>query len=65
MLCISHFSSIQFRLLILIQFPMFLFQVVGPSDGSNYVIDYYGSRLIKVNYSNDTYLKPQWEQLIN
>uniref|UniRef100_A0A670ZX35 TM2 domain-containing protein n=1 Tax=Pseudonaja textilis TaxID=8673 RepID=A0A670ZX35_PSETE len=33
--------------------------IVGPSDGSNYIIDYYGARLIRLSITNDTYRKPQ------
>ncbi|KXJ24009.1 TM2 domain-containing protein CG10795 [Exaiptasia diaphana] len=48
-----------FFLFQLIDILLIASQVVGPSDGANYVIDYYGARLIKVSYNNDTYLKPQ------
>ncbi|KAK3732594.1 hypothetical protein QZH41_016069, partial [Actinostola sp. cb2023] len=47
-----------FFLFQLIDILLIATQVIGPSDGSEYVIDYYGARLIKVNYDNDTYLRP-------
>ncbi|EDO43932.1 predicted protein [Nematostella vectensis] len=34
-------------------------QIVGPADGSDYVIDYYGPRLIHIVKDNATYYKPQ------
>ncbi|XP_041359442.1 TM2 domain-containing protein CG10795-like [Gigantopelta aegis] len=34
-------------------------QVVKPSDGSDYVIDYYGAIMSSVVMDNETYLKPQ------
>ncbi|XP_066298561.1 TM2 domain-containing protein CG10795-like [Branchiostoma lanceolatum] len=34
-------------------------QVVGPSDGSKYVINYYGPGLAHIYMDNHTYLKPQ------
>jgi hypothetical protein len=40
---------------------MVIFQVVGPADESEYVIDYYGPRLINNGYDNNTFLKPQWK----
>ncbi|XP_073259445.1 TM2 domain-containing protein 1-like [Porites lutea] len=34
-------------------------QVVGPADGSAYVIDYYGPRLTHIAKDMDTYFKPR------
>lgn len=36
-----------------------LLQVVGPSDGSAYVIPYFGAGVSVVRSSNETYLLPQ------
>ena len=41
------------------------FQVVGPSDGSYYVIDYYGAVLHQVKSDNLTYIQPQYEEGYN
>ena len=38
---------------------MIYFQVVGPSDGSHYVIDFYGAGLKSIGQNTDTYFKPQ------
>jgi hypothetical protein len=35
------------------QFPFFL-KIVGPADGSEYVMDYYGPRLFHVTQNNET-----------
>ena len=34
-------------------------QVVGPADGSAYVIDYYGPRLTHISRNMDTFYKPR------
>ena len=34
-------------------------QVVGPASGADYVIDYYGPRLIHISQTNETFYKPQ------
>ncbi|XP_048458045.1 TM2 domain-containing protein 1 [Rhincodon typus] len=36
-------------------------KIVGPADGSNYIIDYYGARLTRLAIDNDTYRKTQME----
>ncbi|KAH0618552.1 hypothetical protein JD844_017878 [Phrynosoma platyrhinos] len=33
--------------------------IVGPSDGSSYIIDYYGARLTRLSITNETFRKPQ------
>lgn len=33
-------------------------QIVGPADGSSYIVDYYGARLTRLTITNDTYRKP-------
>ena len=40
-------------------------QTVGPADGSHYIINYFGARLIKYELDNDTYRMPQpdWQEL--
>ena len=38
---------------------LFVLQVVGPADGSAYVIDYYGPRLTHIAKDMDTYFKPR------
>lgn len=35
-----------------------LLQIVGPADGSSYIVDYYGARLTRLTITNDTYRKP-------
>ena len=35
-----------------------LLQIVGPADGSNYIVDYYGARLTRLSITNQTYRKP-------
>ena len=42
----------------LVDFMLISLQIVTPSDGSNYVIPYYGPRLTKLNITKDTYYKP-------
>ena len=42
--------------MIYIKFTMF--QVVGPSDGSDYIIDYYGAGLTRISRDNNTYVLP-------
>ncbi|XP_069794656.1 TM2 domain-containing protein 1 [Narcine bancroftii] len=43
----------------LIDFVLISVQIVGPADGSNYIIDYYGARLTRLSINNDTYRKRQ------
>lgn len=43
----------------LIDFVFISVQIVGPADGSNYIIDYYGARLTRLTIDNDTYRKRQ------
>ncbi|XP_067893290.1 TM2 domain-containing protein 1 [Heterodontus francisci] len=45
----------------LIDFVLISAQIVGPADGSNYIIDYYGARLTRLAIDNDTYRKTQME----
>lgn len=35
------------------------FQVVGPADGSAFVMPYYGARITVIRSDNETYLLPQ------
>lgn len=37
-------------------------QIVGPSDGSNYIVDFYGARLTHLSITNETYRKTQTQQ---
>ncbi|MEQ2172608.1 hypothetical protein GOODEAATRI_022876 [Goodea atripinnis] len=37
---------------------LYLLQIVGPADGSNYIVDYYGARLTRLSITNETYRKP-------
>ena len=37
---------------------LFYFKVVGPSDGSDYVIDYYGAGVEMISRNNETYMIP-------
>lgn len=39
-------------------FVFCLLQIVGPADGSNYIVDYYGARLTRLSITNETYRKP-------
>uniref|UniRef100_A0A1D5RBG7 TM2 domain containing 1 n=1 Tax=Macaca mulatta TaxID=9544 RepID=A0A1D5RBG7_MACMU len=43
----------------LIDFILISMQIVGPSDGSSYIIDYYGTRLTRLSITNETYRKTQ------
>ncbi|XP_042191671.1 TM2 domain-containing protein 1 [Callorhinchus milii] len=45
----------------LIDFILISVQIVGPADGSSYIIDYYGARLIRLTINNDTYRKTQMD----
>ncbi|XP_064624982.1 TM2 domain-containing protein CG10795-like [Lineus longissimus] len=38
----------------LVDILLIAMQVVGPADGSNYIIDYYGAKITKVMRDNDT-----------
>ncbi|KAK3088426.1 hypothetical protein FSP39_019088 [Pinctada imbricata] len=42
----------------LVDILLIAMQVVKPSDGSEYVIDYYGAGVTKVSMNTDTYIKP-------
>ncbi|XP_054646884.1 TM2 domain-containing protein 1 [Dunckerocampus dactyliophorus] len=42
----------------LIDFILIAMQIVGPSDGSDYIVDYYGARLTRLSITNQTYRKP-------
>ncbi|XP_029473753.1 TM2 domain-containing protein 1 isoform X1 [Rhinatrema bivittatum] len=42
----------------LIDFILISMQIVGPSDGSSYIIDYYGARLTRLSINNETFRKP-------
>ncbi|KAF7244252.1 TM2 domain-containing protein 1 [Varanus komodoensis] len=46
----------------LIDFILISMQIVGPSDGSSYIIDYYGARLTRLSITNETFRKPQAEE---
>ncbi|EDL97797.1 TM2 domain containing 1 (predicted), isoform CRA_b [Rattus norvegicus] len=43
----------------LIDFVLISMQIVGPSDGSSYIIDYYGTRLTRLSVTNETFRKTQ------
>ncbi|XP_043941469.1 TM2 domain-containing protein 1 [Protopterus annectens] len=43
----------------LIDFIFISVQIVGPSDGSSYIIDYYGARLTRLSITNETFRKTQ------
>ncbi|NXM78322.1 TM2D1 protein, partial [Serilophus lunatus] len=43
----------------LIDFILISMQIVGPSDGSSYIIDYYGARLTRLSITNATFRKMQ------
>ncbi|NXV20943.1 TM2D1 protein, partial [Uria aalge] len=43
----------------LIDFILISMQIVGPSDGSSYIIDYYGARLTQLTITNATFRKMQ------
>ncbi|CAJ1059604.1 TM2 domain-containing protein 1 [Xyrichtys novacula] len=42
----------------LIDFILIAMQIVGPADGSDYIVDYYGARLTRLSITNETYRKP-------
>ncbi|XP_053734031.1 TM2 domain-containing protein 1 [Synchiropus splendidus] len=42
----------------LVDFILIAMQIVGPADGSNYIVDYYGARLTRLSITNQTYRKP-------
>uniref|UniRef100_H0WLK4 TM2 domain containing 1 n=1 Tax=Otolemur garnettii TaxID=30611 RepID=H0WLK4_OTOGA len=44
----------------LIDFILISMQIVGPSDGSSYIIDYYGTRLTRLSITNETFRKTQF-----
>ncbi|KAG5850923.1 hypothetical protein ANANG_G00087520 [Anguilla anguilla] len=43
----------------LVDFMLISMQIVGPSDGSHYIVDYYGARLTRLSITNETYRKTQ------
>ncbi|CAD7682403.1 unnamed protein product [Nyctereutes procyonoides] len=43
----------------LIDFIPISMQIVGPSEGSSYIIDYYGTRLTRLSITNETFRKTQ------
>ncbi|KAJ8278748.1 hypothetical protein COCON_G00058140 [Conger conger] len=43
----------------LVDFMLISMQIVGPSDGSNYIVDYYGARLTRLSITNETFRKTQ------
>ncbi|XP_053549619.1 TM2 domain-containing protein 1 isoform X1 [Bombina bombina] len=43
----------------LLDFILISMQIVGPSDGSSYIIDYYGARLVRLSINNETFRKTQ------
>ncbi|XP_015211669.2 TM2 domain-containing protein 1 [Lepisosteus oculatus] len=43
----------------LIDFISISMQIVGPADGSSYIVDYYGARLTRLTVNNETYRKTQ------
>lgn len=38
-------------------------QIVTPADGSDYVIDYYGASIQRISVTNETYIKPIYDEL--
>ncbi|XP_067452154.1 TM2 domain-containing protein 1 [Thunnus thynnus] len=46
----------------LIDFILIAMQIVGPADGSNYIVDYYGARLTRLSITNQTFRKPHLPQ---
>ncbi|KAM9762640.1 TM2 domain-containing protein 1 isoform 2-T4 [Menidia menidia] len=42
----------------LVDFVLIAMQIVGPADGSDYIVDYYGARLTRLSITNQTYRKP-------
>ncbi|XP_046844334.1 TM2 domain-containing protein CG10795-like [Xenia sp. Carnegie-2017] len=47
-----------FFLFQLVDIILIAMQIVGPADGSEYVIDYYGPRLFHITQDSDTYHQP-------
>ncbi|XP_036378485.1 TM2 domain-containing protein 1 [Megalops cyprinoides] len=43
----------------LVDFMLISMQIVGPSDGSSYIVDYYGARLTRLSITNETYRRTQ------
>ncbi|KAG9350817.1 hypothetical protein JZ751_024706 [Albula glossodonta] len=43
----------------LVDFMLISMQIVGPSDGSSYIVDYYGARLMRLSITNETYRRTQ------
>ncbi|MCI4383463.1 hypothetical protein PGIGA_G00026790 [Pangasianodon gigas] len=43
----------------LVDFILISMQIVGPSDGSDYIVDYYGARLVRLSITNETYRRTQ------
>ncbi|KAL2089669.1 hypothetical protein ACEWY4_014357 [Coilia grayii] len=43
----------------LVDFMLIAMQIVGPSDGSDYIVDYYGARLVHLTITNETYRRTQ------
>ncbi|XP_066547764.1 TM2 domain-containing protein 1 isoform X2 [Amia ocellicauda] len=43
----------------LIDFMLISMQIVGPADGSSYIVDYYGARLTRLTITNETFRKTQ------
>ncbi|XP_036441751.1 TM2 domain-containing protein 1 [Colossoma macropomum] len=43
----------------LVDFILISMQIVGPSDGSDYIVDYYGARLVRLSITNETYKRTQ------
>uniref|UniRef100_A0A3Q3D467 TM2 domain containing 1 n=1 Tax=Hippocampus comes TaxID=109280 RepID=A0A3Q3D467_HIPCM len=46
----------------LVDFILIAMQMVGPSDGSDYIVDYYGARLSRLAVTEHTYKKPHLAQ---
>uniref|UniRef100_A0A673L0R5 TM2 domain-containing protein 1-like n=1 Tax=Sinocyclocheilus rhinocerous TaxID=307959 RepID=A0A673L0R5_9TELE len=46
----------------LVDFMLISMQIVGPSDGSDYIVDYYGARLTRLSITNETYRRTQLSQ---
>ncbi|KAM4575579.1 TM2 domain-containing protein 1 [Fundulus heteroclitus] len=42
----------------LVDFILIAMQIVGPADGSSYIVDYYGARLTRLSINNETFRKP-------
>ncbi|XP_027025715.2 TM2 domain-containing protein 1 isoform X1 [Tachysurus fulvidraco] len=43
----------------LVDFILISMQIVGPSDGSDFIVDYYGARLVRLSITNETYRRTQ------